>query len=80
MGARKDDIRHILPTVTDTTFAISVSVAQPCNTLQLSISGRKVSGRRMDSQGRFWSFYADGLNPSMVYDLQLSDAEGHLGS
>jgi len=79
MGARTDDIRHILPTVTDTIFSISVSVGEPRGKLQLSIDGKKVPGVRMDSKGRFWSFYADGLRPSKTYELQLSDKEGALG-
>ena len=79
IAARTDDIRHILPTVTDTTFSISVSVDQPRNKLQLSIGGKEVSGRKMDSKGRFWSFYANGLTSSKTYDLQLSDKDGSLG-
>ncbi len=76
---RTGDIRHILPTVTDTTFAISVSVAQPTNKLHLSIDGKSVSGRKMDSKGRFWSFYADRLEAAKTYQLQLSDQQGSLG-
>jgi len=79
MGAREDDVRHILPTVTDMTFSISVSVGRSRSKLQLSVDAKKVSGRRMDSKGRFWSFYVDGLEPSKTYELQLSDKEGGLG-
>ncbi|MBT4520793.1 MAG: phosphodiesterase [Halieaceae bacterium] len=74
-----DDIRHILPTVTDTAFSISVSVGQPRNALQLSIDGNEVPGTRMDSKGRFWSFQAGGLKSSTRYELQLSDEDGALG-
>jgi hypothetical protein len=79
MAAGTDDIRHILPTVTDTTFSISVSVGQPRHMLQLLIDGKEVPGKRMDSKGRFWSFYADGLNSSNNYELQLVDKAGTLG-
>ncbi len=79
IAARADDIRHILPTVTDTSFSISVSVGQPRRQLRLSIDGNKVEGLRRDSKGRFWSFYADGLHPAKTYELQLSDEEGVLG-
>ena len=33
----------------------------------------------MDSQGKFWSFIAENLNPETVYDLQLIDQQGDLG-
>lgn len=79
MAARADDIRHILPTVTDTLFSISVSVGQPRSKLQLSIDGKEVTGLKMDSKGRFWSFHADGLSPSKTYELQLLDEDGDLG-
>jgi len=79
MAASLDDIGHILPTVTDTTFSISVSVGKPRSMLQLSIDGKEVPGLRMDSKGRFWSFHADGLIPAKTYQLQLSDIEGDIG-
>jgi hypothetical protein len=79
LAARTDDIRHILPTVTDTVFSISVSVGQPRSELQLSIDGKEVPGVKMDSKGRFWSFHAEGLEPSRTYELQLSDKDGALG-
>ena len=79
MGTKTDDIRHILATVTDTAFSISMSLAQPRSKLQLSINEKIVTGTRMDSRGRFWSFDASGLNPSKTYKLQLSDEDGALG-
>lgn len=79
LAARTDDIRHILPTVTDTTFSISVSVGQPRSMLQLLVDGKEVPGKKMDSKGRFWSFYADGLKSLNTYDLQLVDKSGALG-
>lgn len=79
IAGRADDIRHILPTVTDSHFSISVSLGEPRDALQLSVGDRKVAGVRMDSKGRFWSFTADGLVPSQTYELQLSDVDGALG-
>lgn len=79
MAGREDDIRHILPTVTDTSFSISVSVGEPRSELDLSVGGRKITGTRMDSKGRFWSFTAEELSPAKGYQLQLSDSTGALG-
>lgn len=79
LAARSDDICHILPTVTDTVFAISVSVEQPRSQLQLLINGKFLDGVKKDSKGRFWSFFANDLQPDRTYDLQLSDEEGALG-
>jgi hypothetical protein len=78
-AARGDDVRHILPMVTDRHMSISVSVGRPRKELLLSIGGRTVPGKMIDSKGRFWSFSADGLLSSTTYNLQLSDTEGVLG-
>ena len=79
LAGRADDIRHILPTVTDTVFSISVSVAKPRSALDLSVDGKTVAGTRIDSKGRFWSFTAEGLTPARTYELQLSDNNGAFG-
>jgi hypothetical protein len=74
-----EDIRHILPTVTDTQFAISVSLSDPRRSVSLSIEDRTVRGRQMDSDGRHWSFEADDLVPDTMYRLQLADGSGPIG-
>lgn len=51
VAARRDDICHILPTVTDTGFAISISVEQPRSQLQRLIDGNAVDGVKKDSKG-----------------------------
>lgn len=78
-GAGSNDIRHILPLVTENSLSVSVSVDRPRSKLLLSVSGQVIPGTRMDSKGRFWSFAADALSPSTTYDLQLSDADGDVG-
>jgi hypothetical protein len=79
LAASTDDIKHILPTVTDTVFSISVSVEKPRLQLQLLIDGKAVKGQQKDRRGRFWSFFADDLKPDNTYELQLSDEAGDLG-
>ena len=79
LAGQNDDIRHILPTVTDTVFSISVSVGKPRHALYLFVDDRKIPGTKMDSKGRFWSFTAQGLIPAKTYELQLSDSNGPFG-
>lgn len=72
-------IRHILPMVTDSTMGLSVSVEPPTRSLSLLVAGRSVAGTRMDSRGRFWRFFVQGLNASTNYDLQLVADDKRLG-
>ena len=78
-AARKDDIRHILPMTTDTSLSVSVSVERPRSRLHLSVGDIGITGKKMDSKGRFWSFTAKDLSASTSYKLQLSDEKSELG-
>ena len=78
--AAGDDIRHILPSATPSSFAVSVSIASPRTQLDLEVGPHKVSGKRQDSLGRFWSFHVEGLSADTEYTLQLHDEDGALGA
>ena len=75
----QNDIRHILPMVTDGSLSISVSVERLKSSLFLTVGDIQIAGNKMDSKGRYWSFKAQNLNPSTSYDLQLSDEDGAIG-
>jgi hypothetical protein len=78
-AAGEGDIRHILPMATDSSLSISVSVVRPRSRLLLSVGDIGLSGTKMDSKGRYWSFTAEDLSPSTSYNLQLSDENGEIG-
>ena len=64
-------VNHILPIVTDSAFAISVSVKRPVRTLDLQVDGARVTGSKSDTHGRFWSFSVSSLMPDTTYSLRL---------
>lgn len=78
--ARKDDIRHILPSATVTGISVSVSTLAPRAQLVLMVGDRRVPGVQRDSLGRYWSFSVEALTPETEYSLQLLDEHGPLGS
>ena len=75
----RQEVRHILPCVTDTQLWVSVSLARPETSLVLMIGGLSCPGRPMDSEGRHFSFSASALEPSTTYQLQLVAEERALG-
>src|SRR5689334_179172 len=65
-------VRHLLPTVSDTRILIKASFNQPLKgTPVLRINGTAVPGRMRDTQGEFWQFYASGLAPGRKHQLAL---------
>ena len=71
------DVVHILPTASHQRFLIKTSLRRPQRVPpELLISGRRIPGRRGDTQGYFWSFDAAGLAPSRTYTLQIVDVRG----
>ena len=65
-------LRHLLPTVSDTRVLIKASFNQPLKgTPILRINGTAVAGRMSDTQGEFWQFYASGLGPGRKHRLAL---------
>ena len=65
-------VRHLLPTVSDSSVLIKVSFAKPlAGTPALRIGGSTFRGRMNDSEGAFWQFHATGLQPGRRYSLSL---------
>jgi hypothetical protein len=64
-------VRHILPTVTDTQFAISVSLFESVDSLSLRVDHRQLVGQQEDTQGYHWSFLVELLAPDTEYTLRL---------
>jgi len=70
-------VRHILPTVSDSEMLIKVSFAFPQKAApRLSVGAAAVSGRMNDTQGEFWQFHATGLHPGRRYALTLAASNG----
>jgi len=70
-------VRHLLPTVSDTRILIKASFSQPlAATPTLRVGATSVRGRKNDTDGAFWQFYATGFQPGRQYSLSLVAAEG----
>jgi len=65
------DVRHILPTASDTEFLIKVSFQSSIDAASLQVSDRTIPGERTDTEGRYWRFRARDLFPGRSYQLQL---------
>lgn len=72
-GTRR--VRHILPSVTAQSLALSVSLDKPASELFLTVNGKSHKGQQTDTEGRFWSFSVTGLSPATEYTLKLHDIE-----
>lgn len=65
-------VRHLLPTVSDSSILIKASFAKPLSgTPALRIGGSTFRGRMNDTEGAFWQFHATGLQPGRRYSLSL---------
>lgn len=65
-------VRHLLPTVSDTHILIKASFHKPLSgTPTLRIDGSPVAGRMTDTAGEFWQFHANGLAPGRKHKLSL---------
>ena len=70
-------VRHILPTVSDTRLLIKASFAQPQTVAPtLRVDGTSVRGVMSDTRGEFWQFHATGLRPGRPYRLALTGSGG----
>lgn len=69
-------VRHLLPTVSDTRILIKASFAKPLGAApSLRIGSSTVRGSMNDTEGSFWQFYATGLQPGRRYSLSLAGAD-----
>jgi hypothetical protein len=70
-------VRHLLPTVSDTRVLIKASFTAPlAGAPTLRIGTTAVRGQMNDTEGSFWQFYATGLQPNRRYSLSLAAAGG----
>jgi hypothetical protein len=70
-------LRHLLPTVSDTRILLKASFAQPlAGTPSLRIGGSTFRGSMNDTEGAFWQFHATGLQPGKRSSLSLHGANG----
>ena len=71
------DLRHLLPTVSDSRMLIKASFNTPLSEAPtLNVGGTAVRGRMGDTSGEHWHFYATDLQPRHRYDLSLAGAKG----
>jgi hypothetical protein len=70
-------VRHLLPTVSDSEILIKASVAAPlASAPTLKVGQTTVRGRMNDTQGEFWQFHATDLQPGRRYALSLAASNG----
>jgi hypothetical protein len=70
-------VRHLLPTVSDTEILIKVSLVRPASTAPTLRAGTaSVRGTMTDTRGQFWQFRLAGLQPDRRYTLSLTTSAG----
>lgn len=75
----RQTIRHILPSVTDTTIVLTCSIVEPAGALSLRVNDKIYAGTKRDTQGCHWSFVAEDLAPDTQFTLQLLEGETLVG-
>ena len=71
-------IKHLIPLSNQDAILIKASFAEPLEDPRLKIGWSLYKGRKTDTQGRFWSFHADGLESDVEYELSLQSESGNL--
>lgn len=72
-------LQHLLPAASHDRVAVKCSFSGSQDSVPvLRIGRRQVAGRSTDSERRFFSFDAAGLEPDVEYSLQLVDGGGQL--
>src|SRR5215217_4221331 len=67
-------VRHLLPTVSDTRMLIKASFNTPLMTVpMLRVGSTTAHGRMGDTRGEHWHFYVTDLAPGRPYTLSLLD-------
>ena len=70
-------LRHLLPTVSDTSMLIKASFAAPLDAEpRLRVGDVTVRGRMGDTRGEHWHFHATNLSPARRYPMSLVDGRG----
>ena len=71
------NVRHILPTVSDSRILLKVSFDRPLSDAPiLRLGTTAVTGRMSDAAGEYWQFHAGNLQPAQSYTLALQGADG----
>lgn len=71
------DVAHLIPMANHQRFLIKASFKTAhFEAPSLVVAGRKLRGRAGDTQGYFWTFDAQGLEPGRPYRLQLLSSRG----
>jgi hypothetical protein len=71
------NLRHLLPTVSDTRMLIKASFDAPLTEAPaLNVGSTSVRGRMGDTRGEHWHFYATDLQPQRQYTLSLVGNKG----
>lgn len=77
VGWDAGQLRHLLPTVSDTEMLIKASFVQPLSAPPtLRVGSASVRGQMSDTAGELWQFRAVGLRPNQSYRLGLSASNG----
>lgn len=79
LGASWDagNLRHLLPTVSDTRMLIKASFSRPLDEPpDLHVGDTTVRGQMTDTRGGYWSFDVAGLQPNQRYTLSLVGPRG----
>jgi len=70
-------LRHLLPTVSDSEMLIKASFARPLSAAPtLRVGATTVRGQMSDTTGELWQFRAAGLRPNQSYRLALTASGG----
>jgi phosphodiesterase/alkaline phosphatase D-like protein len=73
----RGDLAHLLPLVNHRRMLIKSSFTKPLDFVpRLNIDGQEIAGLQSDSDGRFWQFDLDDLEPAREYILQLTNQRG----
>ena len=71
------ELFHVLPTVNHDRALLKCSFRAPLpDAPELRVDGRRITGRRTDTRGRFWAFDVDSLRPATAYGLELRSGRG----
>ena len=71
-GSGSKIVRHILPSVSHNKIAISVSLFDKAENLEVKLDNQKIiKGNRIDRDGTHWQFIIENLQANRSYQLEL---------
>ena len=71
-GSGSKIVRHILPSVSHNKIAISVSLFDKAENLEVKLDNQRIiKGNRIDRDGTHWQFIIDNLQANRSYQLEL---------